>query len=352
MPNYAVPGVPTTRPEATRTGVVVVVLAVAILLVWLGPLTSADDPRMHVVVETELLGDGVGEGTSVRSRGVDVGTVEGVTAAGNGIVTLDLALDRDRLFGIDDSLRVDYAPSNLFGISGVELVSGPGGAELRDGTTIDLTGPRAGDVYDATMSALLRQFSSITGQALTPQLTSALTQLSAGIDSFAPLLRAGIAVASVVEETQWMPASELAGEYGRAATGLGDFTAATIGVFDVLRSNQPLREDREHFDATVDAIVNDLLPAGTALGLAGEDNLTGFTNLVVPLLNAATASVSTPQRTSAELAELLRRLNRGFTDGPAGPVLQAEVNVDTAPGVAHVLLGPLASMAAPKPVGE
>ncbi len=212
MPNYAVPGVPTTRPEATRTGVVVVVLAVAILLVWLGPLTSADDPRMHVVVETELLGDGVGEGTSVRSRGVDVGTVEGVTAAGNGIVTLDLALDRDRLFGIDDSLRVDYAPSNLFGISGgVELVSGPGGAELRDGTTIDLTGPPRWRRLRRTMSALLRQFSSITGQALTPQLTSALTQLSAGIDSFAPLLRAGIAVASVVEETQWMPASELAG---------------------------------------------------------------------------------------------------------------------------------------------
>ncbi|MBF6183642.1 mammalian cell entry protein [Nocardia farcinica] len=337
MPQYLMPGVATTRTSSRRTGAAAVLVAAVVAAGWLAVPDPGDGDRMRVTLRTEQLADGVTAGTTVRARGIAIGEITAVVPVGAGDFGLELALDPTRVFELDDSLAVDFVPANLFGMSEVELIAGPGGAPLRDGGVVDLTGPRATEVYDATTSALMRVFSDAVGGVLTPQLTTALYQLSHAVGAFTPLLRTVIALATAVADTQRLPASQLAAEYGRMLTGAGEFTAATVEVFDVIRSNQPLREDRPHFDATVNAVVDGLLPAAIALGGAGQRYASGYAAAVVPLLRTVGASVAHPQMSSAELRELLARLHRAFSDSPDGPVLATSIAVRGVPVLAQTL---------------
>ncbi|WP_062980348.1 MlaD family protein [Nocardia flavorosea] len=339
MPSYVMSGSTMTRKNSVLTGLGATALALVVLLGWLGGNAASTDDRMRITVRTEHLGDGIADGTPVRVRGFEIGEIVSIVAAGGNGQQLELALDRSRVFELTDRLQMNYAPANLFGITELDLVPGTGGAPLRDGTVVDLTGPRATDVYDATLSALLRNLSGVAGGALTPQLTDTMYRLSRGLTAFTPLLRAIVALAGVVADAQRLPASFLAGEFGRAAGGAGAFAAATVEVFDVIRSNRPLREDRPHFDATVDAIVNDLLPAAVALGNTGERHLTGYTEILVPLLDSAAAMVPRPDQSSAELRALLTRLDSAFAPGPDGPVLGVSTTLHGVPVLAQSVLG-------------
>lgn len=349
---YALPGVAGTRRESVLVGLGTVATLVIVALIWRAVTAVQDDGLISVIVATDELGDGISSGTSVTTRGVEIGEVTEVLPSETGTIELDLALDGEMLLGLDDSLRIEFAPENVFGISSVGLVTGPGGTELTDGARIDLTGDRGTGVTDATMSAMMRQASEIIGTNLTPQVVDLLHRTDGAMAVIGPLLRTLMAIAGTVEETQRMPLSDLASELGRAAGGLGMFGGATVEVFDVIRSNEPLRNDRAHFDNTVDVIVNDLLPGLVALGNEADENLGGFTPVIVPLLDAVAASVPDPALTSQQLGELVRRLDSAFMDGPHGPVLRADVDLHGVPGVVPLPPGAGAEAGAAGPADD
>ncbi|MGV9408394.1 MlaD family protein [Nocardia sp. NPDC003693] len=341
MPQYLMPGVVMTRKKSVKTGAAALTVIVVLVAAWTSVNTSTTDGRMHIAVHTEQLADGLAAGTTVRTRGVAIGEVVDIEPSSSGRLRLDLALERSALVELDDSLSVEFAPANLFGISEVELAPGHGGSPLTSGAVVDLTGEHATRVYDATLSALLREFSEATGQVLTPQLSNMLHQLSYGVGALTPLLRTVIALARTMSDTQRLPASLLANQFGHMLTGTGVFASATVEVFDSIRSNQPLRQDRPHFDATVNAVVNDLLPAAVALGSSGERYLDHYIAALVPALATVSATVPHPTQSAAELHELLTRLHRVFADGPTGPVLQASVAVRGVPVLAQSLFSAL-----------
>lgn len=338
MPKYGLPGVAADRSRARTVGVAVVATIAVLALAVTTYRAMRTHEGVQVALHTTQIGDGVVTGTQVRVDGVRIGEVTRIEPAEQGTQQITLRLDETRLHGLDDSLRVDYAPANLFGISEIELLPGAGGTPLRSGSVVDLTGDRAADVYDATMGSLLRSTSQVSGTVFTPQMATVIAQAAADVEAFAPLVQALITVAQTIADNQSMPSSELVGRLGPAFDGGGQFAGATIEVLDQIVDIDVLRNNREHYDRGVTALTEQILPAlGTTLTAAKQ--LSGYTDMLAPVLDVLAQTVPRPQQSAAELRDLLTRLEAAFRDGPDGPVLDLEVELRGVPGIAVPLLG-------------
>ncbi len=152
MPKYGMPGVAVDQQRTRLIGAVAFGVIVALLAAVVLYRELRTDDGLQITLHTEQIGDGVLAGTPVRVDGVQVGTVAAITPDERGTQRITLRLNPSQLHGIDDSLRVDYAPANLFGISEIGLRRGSGGSALRDDTVIDLTGSNTDAVFDARRS--------------------------------------------------------------------------------------------------------------------------------------------------------------------------------------------------------
>ncbi|TQM25357.1 MlaD family protein [Nocardia bhagyanarayanae] len=339
MPEYGLPGVAADKKRSRTVGSVIVALiaVVALTIALYRDLRSEDGLR--IALHTEQIGDGVTEGTQVRLDGVLVGEVATIAPAPRGTQRITLRLDDSRLHGIDDSLLVDYAPANLFGISELELRRGPGGSPLRQDSEIDLTGPRAVGVYDATMGSILRSLSQVGASVFSPQLATVIAQVSADFKAFTPLVQALITVARTIADNQTMPASELLGRLGPAFDGGGDFAGATIQILDQIHDIRIVQTDKDRYDVGVAALTGQILPGlATTVSTAGG-RLAEATDMLAPVLAVLAQMVPRPRQSAAELRLLLERLRAAMPDSPDGPVLNLEVDLQGVPGIAVPLLG-------------
>ncbi|MEU0538833.1 MlaD family protein [Nocardia sp. NPDC005978] len=339
MPNYGMPGVAVDRKRSMAVGAIAVALVLAVAASWALYRSQKAEVGLAVTLRTEQIGDGVLVGTDVRMNGVLVGKVTDITPDEHGTQRIDLRLDDAGLFGLDDSLRVDYAPANLFGISEIDLRRGPGGSPLRAGALIDLTGARASAVYDATMGSILRSASQVGDSVLTPQMASVIAQAAADTEALMPLAQALITATRTIADNQTMPLSRLLGELGPAFDGGGRFAGATVQSVDMILSMQRLQRDRAQYDAGLAIVTQQLLPtlAGT-LGTAGTE-LSGLTDMLAPVLTMLAQMLPRPQQSAAELRTLLQRLHAAMPDDGQGPVLNLEVDLRGVPAVAVPLLG-------------
>ncbi|MGW6425120.1 MlaD family protein [Nocardia sp. NPDC055053] len=300
------------------------------------------------MLQTERIGDGVSDGTRVRVRGVDIGEVEAIDALGGDRQRVTLALDRTGLHGLDDSLAVDYVPANTFGISVIELRYGPGGAPLTEDGTIDLTGRNAGRVDDATMGYLIRSLTQTATQVLTPRFAEILREVATDLRAFTPILQMIVVTAQNIAETQKHAPSFLIQQYSSTLAGAAPMIDGTIALLDRINKIEVLRTDQPLFDAGVAMIVNDLWPALSSLGASMNQNLGDYADMLTPLLSAIAQTVPTPQRSGAQLAELLDRLDRDFTDAQGNPAMNLRIILSGVPAVAGPLLGPAPIEVAPR----
>ncbi|MGW5575191.1 MlaD family protein [Nocardia thailandica] len=329
----------TTRRGALLTSGAAI-LAAVVVLAGVQFAGSADDTHgTEVVLRTERLGEGIVVGTRVRADGVLVGSVTEIApgGAGNQLVTLDL--DRGQLDGIDDSMRVDYATSNLFGISEIQLHAGRGGNPLRSGTVVDLTGARAADAVDATMGSLLRGLSRVGDQTLVTRVVGVLDQLATDVRAFTPLLEAVMVTAQVAADNHTLPTSYQLQQYGEALGGVAPFAGATVEVIDSVYRIEVLRTQREQFDSSVNMVIEQLFPGLQTAMYAAQDHFEAFAAMAVPILSAVARTVPTPRKSSEELTALLADLRAAMPDTPAGPVLNVDVDLRIAPVPVVPLLG-------------
>ncbi|WP_227980380.1 MlaD family protein [Nocardia spumae] len=339
MPNYGLPGVAINRRRSLIVGVAALVTVLVAVSGWRIAAATHEDSGLRVRLHTQRIGDGIVAGTQVRADGVLVGSVTDIVPAALGTQTITLELDRSRLDGLDDSLRVDYAAANLFGISEIDLIAGPGGAPLHDDTVVDLTGPREADAYDATMGALLRSVSQVSGQVLTPKFAQVLTQIAGDAKAFTPLLEAMVSTARTFADHQHMPVSDLFGRYGTALTGVAPFAGTVIGVIDQIHRIEPLRTDRARFDATVDMVVQQLFPTLQNTMFHAQGNFFAYTAMLTPLLAGMARMVPAPEQSSHDLRTLIDRLRAAMPETPDGPVLNLDLDLRGVPGLAVPLLG-------------
>ncbi|MGW5312488.1 MlaD family protein [Nocardia thailandica] len=339
MPDYGMPGVVATRRTSSRTGWIILALIAAVAVSTIVYRSVRTEDGLRVALHTEQLGDGIAAGSQVRVDGVTVGTVDAVTPGERGTQQIALILDESQLHGLDDSLAIDYAPTNLFGIAEIELRRGTGGAPLREGSVIDLTGDHAGRVYDATMSAILRSLSQVGMTVTSPQMATVISQLAYDFKSFTPLVQALITVATIVADNQTVPPSEVMGKLGPAFDGGGQFAGATMQVIDELRDIRITQVDKDRYDIGVGVLSGSLLPAlSTTLTTTGG-YLAETTDMLAPVLRALAQMSPRPQASGAELAALLANLRGAMPDGPDGPVLNLDVELSGVPAIAVPLFG-------------
>ncbi|QLY27578.1 MlaD family protein [Nocardia huaxiensis] len=337
MPNYAIPGVRLTRRISLALGVLTVVLAVLATLSWRAYTGRELPDRLSIQLRTEQTGEGIVTGTTVRYDGVAVGRITGVEAIGQGRQLLTLDLDRSQTAGLTDAFTVDYAPENLFGISTVALRAAAGGMPLQDGQVIDLTG-RAEDV---TMGALLRTITQTATEVLTPKLSELITQFNTDLRAFTPILQAVISVSRAIADTQRYPSSFLIDQYSSFLEGFGDFTSATFKLAAALLGIEIFQTERDRYNVSIGVIRNGVLLGAADLFSMLRTHFNGLVPALTPTLNAVTATVPDPERSAAELTEMLERLHRIFADTPDGPVVNVEVALQGIPGVAVPLLSAL-----------
>ncbi|WP_225732385.1 MULTISPECIES: mammalian cell entry protein [unclassified Nocardia] len=325
MPVYGLPGVTVDRRRSRILGVVVVVIVVVVTLVWSRTGPNPEAGRLRVVVRTAQLGDGMTGGTTVQLDGVDIGSIDTVARTGQGDQLITLALNRSEADELTDTFEVEYAPSNLFGVATLVLRHTTGGAPLRDGELIDLTGPRATRVDDATMGALLRSLAQTANQVLTPDLTALLTKFNEDLRSFTPILNTIVMLSRAVADTQRYASSYLFGQYGGLLSGAGDFTSATFRLFDAIFGIQILETDRPRYDAAIALLTDQIFPEFARAADAAHDHLSGYADMLAPLADAIAHTVPTPATSRTQLRELLARLDRMFTDAPDGPALDLAI---------------------------
>ncbi|MFC4377813.1 MlaD family protein [Nocardia halotolerans] len=339
MPNYGMPGVAADRRTSRLTGVIILGLIAVVVCVSVAYSNLRTEEGLRIGLHTEHLGDGIEAGSQVRIDGVTVGEVAEVTPGARGTQQIALLLDEHRLHGIDDSLAVDYAPTNLFGIAELELRRGTGGAPLREGTVLDLTGPAADRVYDATMSAILRSLSQVGMTVTSPQMATVISQLAADFKAFTPLVQALITVAKTIADNQDVPPSELFGKLGPAFDGGGQFAGATMQVINNLSEIKVTQVDKDRYDIGVGVIGGDILPAlTTTLNTAGG-HFAETTDMLAPMLFALAQMSPNPRQTGAELTALLQNLRGAMPDSPDGPVLNLDVELSGVPAIAVPLFG-------------
>ncbi|RDI62929.1 MlaD family protein [Nocardia pseudobrasiliensis] len=339
MPKYGMPGVAVDKHRSRFVGLVAIAVIAAVVAGYALYRELRTEDGLHIALHTEQIGDGVLAGTPVRVDGVQVGTVTDIEPDERGTQRISLRLDRSQLHGIDNSLQVDYAPANLFGISEIELRRGAGGSALRDDSVIDLTGSRADAIFDATMGSMLRTLSQTGDSVLTPQMATVISQVSHDMKAFTPLAQSIIEVAQIVTDNQRMPPSELAARLGPAFYGAGNFAGANEVMVDMIRNIPRLQNNRESFDAGVRMHTEKLLPGIANLGAVLGQDLSGTTDMLVPVLRLLAQMVPTPRQSGADLTEFLRRLRAAMPDTPNGPVLNAEIDLSGMPVLAPLLGG-------------
>ncbi|WP_237754965.1 MlaD family protein [Nocardia nova] len=333
------PGVHIDRRRSVFVGVAVFVVTAVVATGIAGYRAWKPEDGWPVTLVTEQIGDGVAAGTDVRIDGVGVGKVTDIGPAAFGTQRISMRLDPKRLHGLDDSLGIDYAPANLFGISEIELRRGPGGRPLRPGSVIALTGARADGVYDATMGSLLRSMSQVSTTVLTPQLSTLIARLATDMQAFTPFMQAAISLARTVADTQRMDPSVLLENFGRALGPTSELVDATTSVIDRIYTIDVLRNNRPTIDAGLDMVMNKLFPTLTTTLFHTGAALGGYTDMLAPLLSVLGQMVPDPHTSSAQLGQVIERLRTAMPDTGAGPALNLDLDLTGVPGLAVPLLG-------------
>ncbi|WP_433662324.1 MlaD family protein [Nocardia sp. CA-128927] len=335
MPNYTIPGVATTSKRARILGLVAAVIVAVLGIAGSQLRDTSEGKRLEIRLRTDQIGEGVTSGTSVRVEGVAVGEVLAVSSVEQGRQLLTLGLDRDQIAGLTDAITVDYSPENLFGISAVTLRPGSGGTPLRADAVIDLVGK----VQDSTMGALLRQLTQTSTDVFTPRLADLLREFSGDLRAFTPILQAMVTMSRAIADTQIYPPSFLLDQYASFFGGLGTFSSATLTLLNSILSIEVFNNDRARYDASVSMVTDQAFPAIAALGGVARAHFTGYADMFTPLVAALAATVPTPDRSHAQLSELIDRLDRIFADTPDGPKVNLAVTLRGVPGIAVPLLG-------------
>ncbi|MET8776892.1 MlaD family protein [Nocardia sp. NPDC004654] len=351
MPPYTLPGAEVGPRRARMIG------TCAVMIILLGSLTWRFAPKpessdtIRVALLTAQIGAGVEPGTDVRLDGVKVGSVAEITSAGAGRERIELSLDRSQLLGLTDSLTVDFAPGNLFGITTVGLLPNSGGTELEDGSVIDLGDRDSGRVRDATLSALLRSTGLLTEDVLTPRLAELLSRISRDLSAFTPLLETIGATVRAYTETRQLPPSFLAGQFGSALAGAPPMLTGSLDVLESAYENEYMRppDNLERTRKFWDAMQYDLLPVVTQTLTTSGQYFSDMLPIATMVLDLVSSSVSAPERSARQLDELLDRIAGAFHPTPSGPVLRVGIELDAVPGLATPLLS---TLGAQSPGGE
>lgn len=327
----------------TLVGLVAVVCLTVGAMLVIHPFGSGRAKNsISVQIDTPYVGQGVAAGTAVILHGVEIGQVTAVASLPGGGIRLDTELQRGAAAELTDSLTIDFRPANYFGVTGVNLIRGQGGRELRDGTQIHVT-PRG----NFTLQTLLSQLSEITDGVVTPQLVDVIDRSTRYIDGLNPLLETLLTVTQAVDNVQTVSTAQLLANatglsvafpgFVDATSNFGDrFDNAGLVVFDHTGGEVTPEFWTKHYLPTVELAANGLFAAVGRLESSHVDELLPATE-IVKMLSDTVPGLLRPADLADTLVELRTRFEKLYGGSPEQRALQVHIVLDSLPGVAAPL---------------
>jgi len=319
-----------------RVGLALVVgVALAISLAVVNPLSRDAEVRTAVTIDTPYVGQGVVGGTPVLMHGVRVGEVGSVTSRPEGGARLHLLLEPEPTEGLTDTLAMDFRPANYFGVTGVNLIQGPGrGMPLQNGSQLDLV-PRG----NYTMQAFLTRVGEITNGVVTPELVSVIDRATRYVDGLNPLLETLLLVANTVTKVQTVSTERMIRNIAGISAAAPSFADALTDLADRLdHSGLDVDESffQDRFLATVQLASTGLFGSVGKLLSSHVSDLLPATE-IVGTLGTPVPGIARAQAISESLVELRTRLERMYEGTPEQRALQVHIVLDSLPGVAAPL---------------
>jgi hypothetical protein len=239
-------------------------------------------------------------------------------------------------------MTIDFRPINYFGVTGINIIAGPGGQAIRDGTHIQTV-----PLGNFALQALLSRLGEVSAGALTPRLISVIDRAVRYTDALNPLVETMLIALDAVADTQTVPTAQLLANatgvsvafpsfvdaVGHAGNrfldgGFGKLSEADFHGHQYRFSELGSTDLFGSFGRLETKYVDDLLPAVDAVKL--------LTDPVPALLR--------PDEFGQTLVELRTRFEKMFAGTPEQRALQVRIVLDSLPGVA----GPLGVMGGPQ----
>jgi len=309
----SVPGMSVERSVLRRRGIIAVAVILAILLVgWLIKALWPKD-EFSFTLRSPAVAAGIKDGAPVRIQGIQVGTVTGVSALGNGQQGVKVTMKQADGKSLTNNLEAAYSAGNLFGVSEVILTPHDGGGALKEGAQIAPTKP----ITDNTVSNMIMTIGDVNSDALRPHMSQILLNFDASSKAMLPLFTALGSVAQAVQDTQ------------RLSTAL-------MPAFSTLYNYKPVHDKGwvNRGKATMNAITDEKDSLTAALqkildpkaidGLKTASPM--LVNLMLPVLNAFPNGSATG--VGIQIGQLLDNVRKAMPNTPNGPVLNIRLSVD------------------------
>lgn len=324
MPAYGLPGVSTGRRKARALALSTLLCLGAIAGAWHLHDTWKQPNELRIQLYTNMVGDGVIPGADVMLSGVAVGKVSTIAPTSEGKQLVTLSLQPSNVSALTDKLTVDYAPSNLFGISAVVLKRQSGGTALHMDQVLNLT---SGDrVADVTVGNMMRQLAASANEVLTPRLSELMKSATTDLAAFTPTLETLFSVGRAIADTQRYPSVFLINQYAAFINGVATFSGSTIQLINEVYNMQVLKNEGPLFDEGVTLVADQLLPMLSDV-LWTAHKYVGHADGTTALLHQISELNPDPEHTRLGTAELIRRLNEMFVDTGSGTELYVPVKV-------------------------
>ncbi|WP_299575896.1 MlaD family protein [uncultured Williamsia sp.] len=334
------------RGPSRRTLLIIGAATLAVLVVAAIPLTiyarGGFDDRVTVVAVTDAVGDGLAAGGDVKFRGLIVGRVDSVRVTDGTQQQVTLSIDEKQAANIPDRVSAAYAPSNILGVTGIELRSdataGQGAGRLRDGERLRI----GSDSTNVSVAELLRQVGQISTTVTGTTVSQSIDVLSRVVDAVQPLLRSGADLLNLAAARQQMPLARFLQILGPASRGVADLE----GPFDTVLINLT-KTTAEYTDPKVVSGVRDTLSGlvqtvGTIGGVVG-DNLTSLSTLldfVITVGSPLGRTLRSIPPAYDDSRELVRRLTKALPTQDGKVTLQVGATLANMPQLTSVLLAP------------
>lgn len=333
------------------TLVVVLVLAIPLTLYARGDF----DSTVRVSAVADSVGDGLAAGGDVKYRGLIVGRVDGVTVTDDGRQEIAMSIDANQASSIPDRVSAAYAPSNLLGVTGIELqaatstASGPtpGAGRLRDGERITI----GADSTNVSVADLLRQVGEISTTITGDEFSRTIDIADRLVTAVQPLVRSGLDLLNLAASRQQMPLAEFIRILGPVTRGVADLEGPFDSVLISLTRQTAAYTDPRVVNSVKDSLSGLVTTVGGLGGLV-RDNYDGLATLLDFLIVTGSPLGQTLRSIPpavGDARELLGRLEKSMPTQNGKVTLQVGLTVAQMPQLAPFLqmLAPPAPKAAP-----
>lgn len=167
----------TTSNSHLRLGLAFLALLGLVIALAVAQYRGAFRDTISVTVETDRAGLTMEQAAPVKFRGVEIGDVQSVETH-DGVVTIGLRLDKDRISQVPGGLTAQLVPPTAFGARYVQLTAPAGRdtGQVRDGQVIKA------DHVTVEVDEAFTNLTQVLDAARPAQVNNALTALAGAVD--------------------------------------------------------------------------------------------------------------------------------------------------------------------------